>query len=85
MWYSPYLVNGVSSGGITARCSPTLGGEVPVAFEFVKRFCKVIVQPIFLLFSVQNPDICTHTESHDLSTVLDSFGISGSAISVVLH
>ena len=38
MWYSPYLVTGVSSGGITARCSPTLGGEVPVAFEFVKRF-----------------------------------------------
>ena len=38
MWYGPYLVTGVSSGGITARCSPTLGGEVPVAFEFVKRF-----------------------------------------------
>ena len=38
MWYGPYLVTGVSSGGITARCSPMLGGEVPVAFEFVKRF-----------------------------------------------
>ena len=38
MWYGPYLVTGVSSGGITARCSTTLGGEVPVAFEFVKRF-----------------------------------------------
>ena len=38
MWYGPYLVTGVSSSGITARCSPTLGGEVPVAFEFVKRF-----------------------------------------------
>ena len=38
MWYGPYLVTGISSGGITARCSPTLGGEVPVAFEFVKRF-----------------------------------------------
>ena len=38
MWYGPYLVTGVNSGGITARCSPTLGGEVPVAFEFVKRF-----------------------------------------------
>ena len=38
MWYGPYIVTGVSSGGITARCSPTLGGEVPVAFEFVKRF-----------------------------------------------
>ena len=38
MWYGPYLVTGVSSGGITARCSPTLGGEVPVAFEFVKPF-----------------------------------------------
>ena len=32
MWYGPYLVTGVSTGGITARCSPTLGGEVPVAF-----------------------------------------------------
>ena len=38
MWYGPYLFTGVSSGGITARCSPTLGGEVPVAFELVKRF-----------------------------------------------
>ena len=38
MWYGPYLVPGVSGGVITARCKPTLGGEVPVAFEFVKRF-----------------------------------------------
>ena len=38
MWYGPYFFTGVSSGGILARCSPTLGGEVPVAFEFVKRF-----------------------------------------------
>ena len=38
MWYGPYLVTGVSSGGITARCSPTLGGQVPLAVEFVKRF-----------------------------------------------
>ena len=30
MWYGPYLVTEVSSGGITARCSPTLGGEVSV-------------------------------------------------------
>ena len=37
-WYGSYLVMGVSSGGITARCSPTLGGEVPVAFEFLKPF-----------------------------------------------
>ena len=36
MLYGPYLVIRVSSGGITARCSPTLGGEVPVAFVFVK-------------------------------------------------
>ena len=35
MSYGPYLVTGVSSGGIIACCSPTLGGEVPVAFEFV--------------------------------------------------
>ena len=38
MWYCYYLVTGVSRGRITACCSPTLGGEVPVAFEFVKRF-----------------------------------------------
>ena len=38
MWYGPYLGVGVSSAGITVPCSPTLGGEVPVAFEFVKRF-----------------------------------------------
>ena len=38
MWYGPYLVTGVSSGGITARCTPTLGGKVPVACESVKRF-----------------------------------------------
>ena len=54
--------------------SQDLGGE-----------CKVFVQPIFSLFSVQNPDICTPTENHDPSTVLDSVGISGSGISVVLH
>ena len=35
------------------------------------RGCKVFVQPIFSLFSVQNPDICTPTENHDPSTVLD--------------
>ena len=43
MWYGPYLVTGVSSGSITACCSPTLGGEVPVAFEFVKRFTFELV------------------------------------------
>ena len=48
-------------------------------------YCKVFVQSIFSLFSVQNPDICTPTENHDPSTVLDSVGISGSGISVVLH
>ena len=42
-WYGPYLVTRVSSGGITARCSPTLGGKVPVAFEFVKRFAFELV------------------------------------------
>ena len=47
--------------------------------------CKFFVQPIFSLFSVQNPDICTPTENHDPSTVLDSVGISGPGISVVLH
>ena len=43
MWYGPYLVTGVSSGGFTARCSPTLGGEVPGAFAFVKRFLFELV------------------------------------------
>ena len=43
LWYGPYLVTGVSSGGITARCSPTLGREVPVPFEFVKRFSFELV------------------------------------------
>ena len=38
MCYGPHLVTGVSSSGITARCPPTLGGGVPVAFDFVKRF-----------------------------------------------
>ena len=38
MWYGPYLVTGVSSGGIMVHCSPTFGGEVPVAFEFVTCF-----------------------------------------------
>ena len=38
MVYGPYLVTGVSSGGITSRCNPTLGGGVPVDFEFVKGF-----------------------------------------------
>ena len=37
-WYGPYLVTEVSIGSLTAHCSPTLGGEVPVTFEFVKRF-----------------------------------------------
>ena len=36
--YGRYLVIGVNSSDITVRCSPTLGGEVPVAFDFVKRF-----------------------------------------------
>ena len=44
MWYGPYLVTGVSTGGITAGCSPTLGGEVPVAFEFLKRFPFKLVE-----------------------------------------
>ena len=55
-----------------------------INYDDVAR-CKVSVQPIFSLFSVQNPDICTPTENHDPSTVLDSVGISGSGISVVLH
>ena len=43
MWYGCYLVSGVSGGGIMARCSPTLGGEIPVAFEFVERFTFELV------------------------------------------
>ena len=51
----------------------------------ISASCKVFLQPIFSLFSVQNPHICTLTEFHDPSTVLDSVGISESGISVVLH
>ena len=43
MWYGPYFVTGVSSGGIAARCSPILGGDVPVVFDFVKRFPHELV------------------------------------------
>ena len=47
--------------------------------------CKIFVQPIFSLFSMQNADICTPTENHKPSTALDSVGINGSGISVVSH
>ena len=57
----------------------------PAAQAASPAACKVFVQPIFSLFSVQNLDICTPTENHDPSSVLDSVGISGSGISVVLH
>ena len=58
---------------------------LPTRLRPLLAYCKVFVQPIFSLFSVQNPDICTPTENYDPSTVLDSVGISGSGISVVLH
>ena len=61
-----------------------MDGTSPCVFQDAAD-CKVFVQPIFSLFSGQNPDICTPTQNHDPSTVLDSVGISGSGISVVLH
>ena len=36
LFYGPYLVTGVTGGGITARYSPTLGGEVNVAHKYLK-------------------------------------------------
>ena len=36
--YGPYLVVGTTGGDIVAYCSPTLGGEVPVAHEYPKRY-----------------------------------------------
>ena len=36
--YGLYLVTGVTGGGITARCSPTLGGEVNVAHQYLKQW-----------------------------------------------
>ena len=36
MSHGAYLVDVVSSGGTTVRCSPELGREVSVAFQFVK-------------------------------------------------
>ena len=36
--YGPYLVTGVTVGGIRARCSPTLGGEVNVAHKYLKQW-----------------------------------------------
>ena len=38
VFYGPYLVTGVTGGGITARCSPTLGGEVNVAHKYLKQW-----------------------------------------------
>ena len=74
-------------GAITRRESLRVPPEVTFVAspQQAEDQCKVFVQPIFSLFSVQNPDICTPTENHDPSTVLDSVGISRSGISVVLH
>ena len=38
LFYGPYLVTGVTRGSITARCSPTLGGEVNVAHKYLKQW-----------------------------------------------
>ena len=38
LFYGPYLVAGVTERGITARCSPTLGGEVNVAHKYLKQW-----------------------------------------------
>ena len=69
---APRVLQGVSTPPIGTR-------------DIVSTDTEVFVQPIFSSFSVQNPDICAPTENHDPSTVLDSVGISGSGISVVLH
>ena len=38
LFYSLYLVTGVTGGGITACCSPTLGVEVNVAHKYLKQW-----------------------------------------------
>ena len=38
LFYGPYLVTGMTGGGITTRCSPTLGGEVNVAHKYLKQW-----------------------------------------------
>ena len=38
LFYGPYLVTGVTGGGITVRCSPTLGGEVNVVHKYLKQW-----------------------------------------------
>ena len=38
LFYGPYFVTGVTGGGITARCSPTLGREVNVAHTYLKQW-----------------------------------------------
>ena len=38
LWYGPHLVVGTTGSGIVARCSPSLGGEVPVAHKCLKHY-----------------------------------------------
>ena len=38
LFCGPYLVTGVTGRGITARCSPTLGGEVNVAHNYLRQW-----------------------------------------------
>ena len=37
LFYRPYFVTGVTGGGITARCSPTPGGQVNVAHKYLNH------------------------------------------------
>ena len=47
LFYELYLVPGATGGGNTARCPPSLGGEVHVAHKYLKQW----------LFSLRvNPD-----------------------------
>ena len=38
LFYGPYLVTGVTGGGITAPCTPTLGSEVNVAHQYLNQW-----------------------------------------------
>ena len=38
LFYGPYLVTGVTGGGITSRCSKTLGSEVNVSHKYIKQW-----------------------------------------------
>ena len=77
----PYLVAGVTGGGITARWSPTLGGEVNVAHKYLKQWpFSLIVIPESesdeFEAEAANEDEELETEETDKQDVIDETGQS---------